>query len=101
MGLHDWADDTFSLVETLGITRPVHLGGWSTGGPPIANYAVDRPVASLTFVDPVSPYGFGGVKLDCTPCFPDYTVSARGTANRHPTKRSSSHTPPSDPPFAR
>src|SRR5260370_15892947 len=24
-GLHDWADDTFSLVETLGITRPDHL----------------------------------------------------------------------------
>jgi len=26
-GLRDWADDTFSLVQALGITRPVHLVG--------------------------------------------------------------------------
>src|ERR1700693_6376659 len=26
-GLRDWADDAFSLVRTLGITRPVHLVG--------------------------------------------------------------------------
>ncbi|MCW5853210.1 MAG: alpha/beta fold hydrolase, partial [Anaerolineae bacterium] len=31
-GLGDWADDTYSLVKALGITRPVHLVGWSTGG---------------------------------------------------------------------
>src|SRR5215472_8895536 len=31
-GLRDWADDTYSLVEALGIGRPVHLVGWSTGG---------------------------------------------------------------------
>ncbi len=79
-GLHDWADDTFSLVQALGITRPVHLAGWSTGGAAIANYAVDRPVASLTFVDPVSPYGFGGVKLDGAPCFPRITP---GRGRRH------------------
>src|SRR5690348_11304263 len=49
-GLRDWADDTYGLVEHLGITAPVHLVGWSTGGAAIANYAVDHPgeVASLT-----------------------------------------------------
>ncbi|GAC1518585.1 MAG: alpha/beta hydrolase [Herpetosiphon sp.] len=78
-GLQDWADDTFSLVQTLGITRPVHLVGWSTGGAAIAAYALDRPVASLVFIDPVSPYGFSGVKDDGTPCFPDYAGSGGGT----------------------
>src|SRR2546430_16456953 len=80
-GLRDWADDTHSLVQALGITQPVHLVGWSTGGAAIANYAVDRPVASLTFIDPVSPYGFGGVRLDGTPCFPDDAGSGGGTGS--------------------
>src|SRR5215469_15882064 len=80
-GLRDWADDTYALVHALGITRPVHLVGWSTGGAAIAAYAMNRPVASLTFIDPVSPYGFGGVKADGTPCFPDYAGSGGGTGN--------------------
>lgn len=86
-GLQDWADDTFSLVRTLGITHKVHLAGWSTGGAAIAAYAHDRPVASLTFIDPVSPYGFGGVRLDGTPCFPDYAGSGGGTGSPDFTKR--------------
>src|SRR5690242_5518638 len=78
-GLHDWADDTFSLVKKLGIRRPVHLVGWSTGGAAIANYAIEHPTASLTFIDPVSPYGFGAVRLDGTPHYPDYAGSGGGT----------------------
>ena len=77
-GLRDWADDTHALVQALGIDRPVHLVGWSTGGAAIACYAIDRPVASLTFVDPVSPYGFGGIKADGTPCYSDYSGSGGG-----------------------
>ena len=82
-GLRDWADDTYALVQALGITAPVHLVGWSTGGAAIANYACDHPgqVASLTFIDPVSPYGFGGTKADGTPCYPDYAGTGGGTAN--------------------
>jgi pimeloyl-ACP methyl ester carboxylesterase len=99
-GVRDWADDTFSLVQALGITRPVHLVGWSTGGAAIGNYAVDRPVASLTFVDPVSPYGFGGVKLDGTPCFPDYAGSGGGTGNPDFTKRIADHDTSSESPFS-
>ncbi len=79
-GLRDWADDTAALVEALGVETP-HLVGWSTGGAAIAAYAMDRPVASLTLIDPVSPYGFGGVKLDGTPHFPDYAGSGGGTGN--------------------
>jgi pimeloyl-ACP methyl ester carboxylesterase len=99
-GLRDWSDDTFSLVRALGITQPVHLVGWSTGGAAIANYAEDRPVASLTFVDPVSPYGFGGVHVDGTPCFPDYSGSGGGTGNADFTQRIADHDMSSDSPFS-
>jgi pimeloyl-ACP methyl ester carboxylesterase len=99
-GLHDWADDTFALVHALGITRPVHLVGWSTGGAAIADYAHDRPVASLTFVDPVSPYGFGGVRPDGTPCFPDYAGSGGGTGSLEFAKRIADHDTSSDSPFS-
>ena len=88
-GLRDWADDAESLVRHLGITRPIHLVGWSTGGAAIAVWAIDRPggVASLTFIDPVSPYGFGGVRLDGTPCFRDYAGSGGGTGNAEFTQK--------------
>lgn len=83
-GLRDWADDAFSLVSHLGIDDPVHLVGWSTGGAAVAHYAMDRPdrVRSITFIDPVSPYGFGGTKdLAGTPCYDDYAGSGGGTGN--------------------
>lgn len=81
-GLDDWADDTFSLVTALGISAPVHLVGWSTGGAAIAGYAMaGHPVASLTFIDPVSPYGYGGVTADGTPCYPDYAGGGGGAVN--------------------
>jgi pimeloyl-ACP methyl ester carboxylesterase len=99
-GLHDWADDTFSLVEALGISRQVHLVGWSTGGAAIANYAEDRPVASLTFIDPVSPYGFGGVRPDGTPCFPDYAGSGGGTGSQDFAKRIADGDTSTESPFS-
>src|SRR3954453_20421052 len=80
-GLRDWADDAHALVEALGIERPVHLVGWSTGGAAIAGYALEglRPaVASLTFIDPVSPYGYGGSHPDGTPCCPDWAGGGGG-----------------------
>lgn len=80
-GLRDWADDTASLLEALGITEAPHLAGWSTGGAAVTAYAMDRPVKSLTLIDPVSPYGFGGVRRDGTPCFPDWAGSGGGTGN--------------------
>jgi pimeloyl-ACP methyl ester carboxylesterase len=86
-GLRDWADDTYALVRALGIERPVHLVGWSTGGAAIAAYALDRPVASLTFIDPVSPYGYGGTHADGTPCYEDFAGSGGGTGSPDFTQR--------------
>src|SRR6266513_2834775 len=99
-GLRDWADDTFSLLETLGVSQPPHLVGWSTGGAAIANYAQDRPVASLTFIDPVSPYGFGATRLDGTPCFADYAGSGGGTGNPEFIKRIADHDTSTESPFS-
>jgi pimeloyl-ACP methyl ester carboxylesterase len=80
-GLRDWADDTAALLDALEITAPPHLVGWSTGGAAIAAFALERPVASLTFIDPVSPYGYGATKLDGTPHFEDFAGSGGGGGN--------------------
>jgi pimeloyl-ACP methyl ester carboxylesterase len=77
-GLRDWSDDSFGLVQCLGIDKPIHLVGWSTGGAAVAHYAMDRSdqVASITFLDPVSPYGFGGTRG------PDGTLCTRISPDR-------------------
>lgn len=80
-GLADWADDTAALLDAIGAAAPPHLVGWSTAGAAIAAFARDRPVASLTFLDPVSPFGFGGVRRDGTPLFDDHAGSGAGSAN--------------------
>jgi pimeloyl-ACP methyl ester carboxylesterase len=80
-GLRDWADDTHALVRALGIDRPIHIGGWSTGGGAAAHYAMEHTVESLTLIDPVSPYGFGGTRADGTPCHADFAGSGGGVAS--------------------
>lgn len=83
-GLRDWADDTRSLIETLGITSPVHLAGWSTGGGAIMQYLIDHPVdvASLTLIGTVSPYGFGGTAgSEGTPVNEHFSGSGGGSTN--------------------
>lgn len=102
-GLRDWSDDTHSLVEALGIDQPVHLVGWSTGGGAIACYTVDHPesVRSVTFIDPVSPYGFGGTKdLDGTPCYDDYAGSGGGGVVPEFVERLSSRDESEDSPMS-
>jgi len=86
-GLRDWADDTAALLRALDVAAPPHLVGWSTGGAAIAEFALQHPVASLTFIDPVSPYGFGAVKRDGTPHYADYAGSGGGTGNPEFTAR--------------
>jgi pimeloyl-ACP methyl ester carboxylesterase len=47
-------------------------------------FALDYPdlISSLTFISPVSPYGFGGTKgADGIPCYADYAGSGGGTVN--------------------
>lgn len=84
-GLRDFSDDLFALVESLGLRGArLHLAGWSTGGAIALQYTMDHPreVASITLIDPMSPYGFGGTKDESgTPCWPDFAGSGGGTAN--------------------
>jgi pimeloyl-ACP methyl ester carboxylesterase len=84
-GVADFSNDLRSLVEAIGLDeRPIHLVGWSAGGPVAMRYAMDHPeaVASLVLVNPMSPHGFGGTKDEAgTPCWPDFAGSGGGTAN--------------------
>jgi pimeloyl-ACP methyl ester carboxylesterase len=80
-GLADWADDVDALLTALGVDAPPHVLGWSTGGAAVVRYAQDRPAASIVLVDPVSPYGFGGTRVDGTPCHPDFAGSGGGMVN--------------------
>ncbi|MDI6768801.1 MAG: alpha/beta hydrolase [Anaerolineales bacterium] len=88
-GLRDFADDLHALVTALA-GRKTHLVGWSVGSGIAMQYAMDHPaeVASLTLIDPLSPYGFGGTKDAAgRPCWPDYAGSGGGTANPEFVKR--------------
>ncbi|WP_246631267.1 alpha/beta fold hydrolase [Pseudonocardia nigra] len=99
-GLADWADDVFALLRALGVNRPPHLVGWSTAGAAIARYAMDRPVTSLTFLDPVSPYGYGGTFPDGTPCSPDCAGSGGGTVNPEVVRRIAEGDASAESPFS-
>ncbi len=59
----DWSDDLKALSDIFG-DRPAHLVGWSLGAAVLMQFALDYPqlVSSLTFISPVSPFGFGGTK---------------------------------------
>lgn len=86
-GLRDFAEDVHALLESpaLGLAGArVHLVGWSAGAGVVLQYAIDHAVrvASLTLIDPVSPFGFGGTRdVAGTPCWPDHAGSGGGTAN--------------------
>jgi pimeloyl-ACP methyl ester carboxylesterase len=81
-GMRDFTEDVRALVETLGLDRPAFVG-WSTGGGVVMRYAIRHPdeVASLSLLNPVSPYGYGGTLRDGTPCQPDYAGTGGGMAN--------------------
>lgn len=85
-GLRDFADDLHELFEALGLVgeRRPHLVGWSMGGGVVMQYAIDHPekVASLTLINPLSPFGYGGTKDAAGAlCWPDGAGSGGGTAN--------------------
>lgn len=79
-GLRDFSDDVHSVVRELGL-GPVHLVGWSMGGGVVMQYALDYPVASITLQAPVSPYGFGGTRLDGSRLSEDDAGTGGGGAN--------------------
>lgn len=79
------SDDLYALASALGLgDQKIHVVGWSVGGAIAVRYAIDHPdgVASLTLVNPMSPYGFGGTRdASGAPCWPDHAVSGGGTVN--------------------
>jgi pimeloyl-ACP methyl ester carboxylesterase len=82
-GARDWSDDLKALSDELG-DRPAHLVGWSLGAAVLLQFTLDHPelVASLTLINPVSPYGFGGTKdVEGTPCYEDHAGSGGGVVN--------------------
>lgn len=79
-GVRDFSDDVFAAVQELGLSA-IHLVGWSMGGGVAMQYALDHPVASLTLQAPVSPYGFGGTRLDGTRLTEDDAGTGGGGAN--------------------
>jgi len=82
-GVRDFAADLHALVEVIGLRR-FHLVGWSMGGGVAMQYSIDHPdrPLSLTLVNPLSPYGFGGTRgADGSPVSPDFAGSGGGTAN--------------------
>ena len=108
-GVRDFSDDLAAAIDALQLGQ-VHLIGWSMGGGVVLQYLVDRPgahrVASLTLVDPVSPFGFGGTRgVDGALCDPGGAGSGGGAANpataRTSTSRSASwpSSPAISPPY--
>lgn len=83
-GVRDWSDDLKSLLDSLSITEPVHLLGWSLGGGILMQFAIDYPerVRSIVLESAMSPFGFGGTKdVEGTPCHANFAGSGGGTAN--------------------
>jgi pimeloyl-ACP methyl ester carboxylesterase len=82
-GLRDFSDDLAGLLDSWDVDR-AHLVGWSMGGGVVMQLLLDRPdlVASLTLVNPVSPYGFGGTRgPNGERTTPDAAGSGGGGAN--------------------
>ncbi len=95
-GLRDFSDDLHAFFGALGLTgeRAPRLVGWSMGGGVVMQYAIDHPdnVASLTLIDPMSPFGFGGTKdVAGALCWPDGAGSGGGTANADYVQRLANH----------
>jgi len=61
-GLRVWSEDIRSFIQALSFTKKPHLLGWSMGGGIVMQYAIDYPsdIASITLVNPLSPFGYSG-----------------------------------------
>lgn len=82
-GLRDYSDDVVSVCEALDLPA-AHFVGWSMGGGVVLQLLRDRPslVRTLTLVNPVSPYGFGGTRgADGTLVSPDGAGAGAAGAN--------------------
>ncbi len=83
LGLRDMAEDVHSLVRTLGLGK-FHIVGHSMGGGIVMKYAIAYPedLLSITLVDTMSPYGYGGSKdVQGTPCYEDGAPAGAASVN--------------------
>ncbi|MCU0482522.1 MAG: alpha/beta hydrolase [Anaerolineae bacterium] len=82
-GMGDFADDVVALLNTLGYEK-VHLVAISLGGSIAWQLLMDAPerFATITLVNPGSPYGFGGSKgADGEMCYADGAGGGAGLVN--------------------
>lgn len=82
-GVRDYTDDVIATMSALGL-ESAHLVGWSMGGGVVLQLLRDQPalVCTLTLVNPVSPYGYGGTRgLDGDLVDPAGAGSGGGAAN--------------------
>ncbi len=82
-GMMDFVEDIQSLTNALKINR-YHVIGHSMGGSVIWSLLAveNQKIASITLVNPGSPYGFGGTKdINGSPCNPDFAGSGGGIVN--------------------
>jgi len=83
LGLDDMVADIRSLVKSLGL-GPFHIVGHSVGGGIVMKYAIAHAdeLLSITLVDTMSPYGFGGSKdVDGSPIHEDGAPAGGASAN--------------------
>ncbi len=82
-GVRDYSDDVRSTLAALNLDR-VHIVGWSLGGGVVLQCLRDEPAtfASVTLINPASPFGFGGTfGVDGVLAEPPGLGSGAGTAN--------------------
>lgn len=82
-GVRDYSDDVLATLTALRLDR-VHIVGWSLGGGVVLQGLRDHPsaFASVTLVNPASPFGFGGTfGNEGTLADPPGLGSGAGTAN--------------------
>lgn len=89
LGLKDWSEDILELMATEGVEK-AHFVGWSLGAAPIYQLLINHPhkVKSMTFIAPVSPYGFGGSRdAEGTPVYEDFAGCGGGLVNAEFVRR--------------
>ena len=83
LGLDDMVSDLRSLIKAMGISA-LHLVGHGMGGGVVMKYATAfaQGIRSITLVDTISPYGYGGSKgVDGTPVYEDGAPAGAAAVN--------------------
>lgn len=84
-GVRIWSEDIHSFIKTLNLNKKPHLLGWSLGGGIVMQYAIDYPneIASISLINPLSPYGYSGTKDSIGTLANEY-FSGTGAASSNP-----------------